>query len=120
MDLHSWMGGVLVMTRVPCPPIRTYEGYDVPPQFMWTAFLFEHVNITEKGDDGKRVVIRQELRPLPMVFYGETEDAVHAKAVAWWNEQQDKAQAKVQRMTRARQSLAGAGVAQVTEDAGEA
>jgi capsid protein len=108
------------MTRAPCPEIRAYEGLDVPSQFMWIAQFFKNVDITGKDVNGKRVVITQELRPLPMVFYGETEEAVHAKAEAWWNEQQDKAEAKVQRMTRARQAIAGAAVAQVTEGAGEA
>lgn len=73
--------------RVPCPDIVVYKAIDEVPQDVSNlARLFKIAVLVNKetGATTPRHV------PLPMDFYGATDDAAAEKANAWWEAEQDR------------------------------
>jgi hypothetical protein len=81
--------------RTPCPIIMTYEGpQDMTPKYQWCAQFFKPYFVIVRDAQGNKVGEKQEYKPdLAMLFYGTTEEAVHAAATLWWSKHQDEREA---------------------------
>lgn len=72
------------------PRIITYESHDhCHPKMKWLAMF--HEMLPNKGDG----LLAWKHAPLPMNFWGETEQLARQRAIDWWDEEKRKEEAKV-------------------------